>query len=133
MLSTWMSRTRNKSSTDTAAAFGRKNRLIRCKLGLEIGDRVRIVDISPDLKDPGYDAKDAEHREMRTAELFRFCLGRGFTVRGFGRFATVELEAGANRAVRQEFGHYHKIWIEPGFLKRVRKRKRGSTKIGRKQ
>jgi hypothetical protein len=101
--------------------FARKNRLTRRRLGLEIGDRIRVIDIPAHLKDPGYDLQSAERREMRTAELFRFCLGRDFTVRGFGRYATVELEAGANGAVRKEFGKYQTIWLEPAHLKVIRK------------
>ncbi len=34
--------------------MARKNRLTRRRLGLEIGDRVRITDVSSDLKDPNY-------------------------------------------------------------------------------
>jgi hypothetical protein len=71
---------------------------------------------------------DAEHREMRTGELFRFCLGREFAIRDFGRYGTIELEVGANRAVRKEFGKYHTIWMEPEFLKVVRKKR--TTKGG---
>ena len=55
MLSTWMSTKRNKNSTKNGAErMARKNRLTRRRLGLEIGDRVRITDISSDLKDPNY-------------------------------------------------------------------------------
>ena len=97
--------------------------------GLEIGDRVRIIDIPSDLKDPNYDLKGAERREWRTAELFRFCLGREFTVQEFGKYGTVELEAGANRAVRKKFGWSHTIWLEPGHLNIVRKKKRTRRKI----
>jgi hypothetical protein len=121
-----MSKTKSKA-TETkkaTAQFGRKNRLTRKSLGLEIGDRVRIIEIPPDLKDPNYDLSDAERREMRTAELFRFCVGREFTVRGFGRYATVELEAGANREVGKKFGKYQTIWMEPAHLKVTRKRKK---------
>ena len=95
---------------------------MRRRLGLEIGDRVRITDISSDLKDPSYDLKDAEHREMRTAELFRFCLGRVFTIYGFGRYGHVELEVSKSPVVRKKFG-LNTIWIEPEFLKPVRKGK----------
>ena len=93
---------------------------MRRKLGLEIGDRVRIIDISPDLKDPNYDSKDAERREMRTAELFRFCMDRVFTIYGFGRYGFVELEVSKSPVVRKKFG-LNTIWIEPEFLKLVRK------------
>jgi len=83
MSKTKSKKSNNKSAVNAAKAVARKNRLTRRRLGLEVGDRVRITDISPDLKDPDYDLKDAEHREMRTAEAFRFCLGRVFTICGF--------------------------------------------------
>jgi hypothetical protein len=118
-----MSRTKskksNKKSTANAVeAVARKNSLTRRRLGLEVGDRVRITDISPDLKDASYDLKDAEHREMRTAEIFRFCLGRAFTVYGFDRYGYVELDVSRSPAVRKKFG-LNTIWMEPEFLKRV--------------
>ena len=79
------------------------------------------MDIPEDLKDPNYDLKDDDHREMRTAELFRFCLGREFTVQGFGKYGHVELRSDKNRAVRAKFGRWHSVWVEPEFLKRVRR------------
>ena len=121
-MSTSTKRSKNPS-VRAGEQFARKDRLARRRLGLEIGDRIRIIDIPSDLKDPNYDLKGAEHREMRTAELFRFCLGREFAIRGFGRFGTVELEASANRAVRKEFGKYQTIWMEPAHLKVIRKKK----------
>ena len=118
----WKTRS-NNSAKRVTERFARKNRLARRRIGLEIGDRIRILDIPPYLKNPSYDLKDADHREMRTAELFRFCLGREFTVQDFGRYGTVELDAGANRAVRKEFGKYQTIWLEPEQLKVVRKKR----------
>lgn len=84
-----------------------------------MGDRVRIIGIPDSLKDPNYDLKNLERREMRTAELFRFCVGRVFTIQDFGRYGHAELEVGNNAAVRQKFGKFQSIWIEPGLLKRV--------------
>lgn len=95
----------------------------------KVGDRVRIVDISPEFKDLNYDLRNTEAREMRTAELFRFCLGRVFTVRGFGRYGTVEFEVGNSPAVREKFGKWQTIWSEPGFLKLVSKRKRPKKRL----
>jgi hypothetical protein len=94
---------------------------------LKIGDRVQIIDISEYLKDPNYDFKDEGYQEMRTAELFRFCIGREFTIRGFDKYGHVEIDASANRSVKKEFGKYHTIWSEPEFVKLV-----GSTKKKRK-
>jgi len=65
---------------------------------------------------------------MRTAELFRFCLGREFTVQHFGRCGTIELDAGANRAVRKEFGKHQTIWMEPAHLKVIRKKNNKSLR-----
>ncbi len=105
--------------------------LDRC---FRLGDRVRIVDISPELKDLNYDLRNnAEAREMRTAELFRFCLGRVFTVRGFGRYGTVEFEVGNSPAVREKFGKQQTIWSEPGFLRLVSKAKARARKQPKKR
>jgi hypothetical protein len=85
----------------------------------KVGDRVLVIDIPEDTKNPKADLKSPEAREMRTAALFRFCLGKTFTVYGFGRYGHVELRAGQNREVRKKFGWSHTVWIEPEFLKRV--------------
>ena len=84
------------------------------------GDRVRIIEIAHTLKDPDYDRKhDKEEPKLRTGELFRFCLGREFTVRGH-QHDWIELDASEDPAVRKKFGKYNTIWSEPEFLKRVR-------------
>jgi len=88
---------------------------------LKVGDRIRIIEISEDLKDSNYDSKNAERREMRTAELFRFCLGREFLIRGFDRYEFIELEVSDDPAVRKKFGKFQTIWCEPEFLVRVGK------------
>ena len=112
-----MSRTKNKLTakrkTTGAARKGSSSRK------LKIGDRVRVIDISEDMKDPNFDLKDAEHREMRTAELFRFCLGREFVIRDFDRYGNAELRVGEDPAVRKKFGRHHWIWMEPEFLERI--------------
>ncbi len=99
----------------------RKSSLIYLKSPFKIGDRVLIRDIPEDLKDPDFDREhdDGQERQLRTGELFRFCLGRVFTVYGFGRYGHIELEAGRNREVKKKFGRAGTIWIEPEFLKRV--------------
>jgi len=61
---------------------------------------------------------------MRTAELFRFCVGRRFKVYGFDQYGNVELHVGKSSAVHKRFGKWHTIWIEPEFLQRVPERKR---------
>jgi hypothetical protein len=79
--------------------------------GFRVGDRVLILDIPSDLKDPGYE----DDPEMRTAELFRFCLGRKFVIRGFDRYGFIELRVDDDRAVKKRFG-LNSIWLEPKFL-----------------
>ena len=115
---------------ETGSRVVRKERPPLSRRGLKIGDRVRVIDIPADLKDPNYDRKhpDDEHRVWRTGELFRFCLGRVFTIYGFERYGHVELQVGQNREVKKEFGWSHTIWIEPEHLKVVRK-KRGTKSL----
>ncbi|HEX6802503.1 MAG TPA: hypothetical protein VF133_02400 [Terriglobales bacterium] len=105
----------------------RKSSPAYLKLNFNVGDRVLVIDIPEDTKDPKADLKSPEAREMRTAELFRFCLGKTFTVYGWGRYGHIELRVGRNREVRQNFGWSHTIWIEPEFLKLV-KRKATNTR-----
>jgi hypothetical protein len=118
-----MLKTRNKKASkrerDGAAL---KSSPAQHRRKFKVGDWVRIVDISDALKDPKYDLKNSDSREMRTGELFRFCMGRKFQVRGFQK-AWVELEASDDPAVRRKFGKWHTIWIEPEFLERVGKRR----------
>ena len=122
-----MSKTRSKPAakrkTTGAARKGSSSRK------LEVGDRVRIIDVSADLKDANYDLKDADHREMRTAELFRFCLGREFVIQEFDQYGYAELSVDKDRAVRKKFG-LNTIWIEPEFLERI---KLGRGKVARKR
>ena len=90
---------------------------------LKNGDRVRIIDIPSGFKDPNYDRKDADdHWKMRTAELFRFCVGREFTIQAFDQYGHAELSVDQDRSVRKKFG-LNTIWLEPGLLARVRKTK----------
>ena len=104
----------------TRGEAARKSSPAYLKSNFKVGDRVRVIDIPEDTKDPNADLVSPEALEMRTAELFRFCLGRTFTVYGFERYGHVELRVGQNRDVRKRFGWSHTIWIEPEFLKLVR-------------
>jgi hypothetical protein len=112
-----MLRTRSKQSakrtTTGAARKGSSSRKLR------IGDRVRIIDIPSGFKDPNCDLKDTEHREMRTAELFRFCVGREFVIQEFDQYGHADLSVDKDRAVRKKFG-LNTIWIEPEFLERIK-------------
>jgi hypothetical protein len=102
-----------KRKTTGAARKGSSSRR------LKIGDRVRIIDISSDLKDPNYDLNHEECREMRTAELFRFCLGREFAIHDFDQYGNAELWVGEDPKVRKKFGDSHWIWVEPECLERI--------------
>ena len=57
---------------------------------------------------------------MRAGELFRFCVGRKFTIRGFGRYGHVELRVHDDPTVKSEFG-LNSIWIEPKFIELLSK------------
>ena len=122
-----MSKTRSKPTakrkTTGAARKGSSSRK------LKIGDRIRIIDIPSGFRDPSYDLKDVEHREMRTAELFRFCLGREFVIQEFDQYGHAELSVDENRTVRKKFG-LNTIWIEPKFLERIQE---SSGKASRKR
>jgi hypothetical protein len=87
---------------------------------LKVGDRVRVIDIPLGFKDPNYDLdqKDPELREMRTGELFRFCLGREFVIEEFDQYGNADLSVDKDRAVRKKF-ELNSIWLEPKFLARI--------------
>ena len=121
-----MSKTRNKSSAKRRSkGAARKSSLSRLGRKFRVGDRVRIIDISEDLKDRQYDSKHPEISDMRSAELFRFCVGRVFRVYGFDRYGNVELHVRNSPAVRKKFGNrWDVIWSEPEFLKIVRKKRK---------
>ena len=82
-----------------------------------VGDRVQIVDIPSDLKDPR--KKD---NALRTGHLFRFCLGRKFRIEGFDRHGFPELQVSGDPQVAKSFGKFHSIWIDPRSLKLLRQR-----------
>ena len=103
----------------TGKEAARKGSLSRLGQKLKVGDRVRIVDISEALKDEHYDRKHSEHGNVRTAELFRFCLGREFTIEAFDEYGHVEIRADEDSAVRRKFGKWHTIWSEPEFVEHV--------------
>jgi hypothetical protein len=119
-----MSKTRSKIAANRKAkGAARKSSSSR---KLKVGDRVRIIDIPLGFKDPNCDLNDALFREMRTAELFRFCLDREFAIQAFNQYGYVELSVDKDRSVRKKFG-LNTIWIEPKFLARVRNTKKLSS------
>jgi hypothetical protein len=60
---------------------------------------------------------------MRTGELFRFCVGRKFTIRGFDRYGYIELQVDDDPAVKRKFG-LNWIWVEPQFVELISKTRR---------
>ena len=72
---------------------------------VEIGDRVRLSEIPPAVKEA----------DSETRVIFKRCLGRAFPVAGFNR-GLIELEVGE---VVGRFPAAHSIWIEPEFLEHV--------------
>ena len=85
---------------------------------LKVADRVRIIDIPSGFKNLDCELKDPLFRELRTGELFRFCLGREFVIQGFDQYGHADLNVDEDRAVRKQFG-LNTIWIEAKFLERV--------------
>jgi len=78
------------------------------KRRFQAGDKVKVVGMSAVRYPPG--VKD----ELGTEKLFKYMLGKVYTVRGFDRYGNVELQPTRLDAV----------WVEPEFLKlRARKRK----------
>ena len=72
------------------------------KRPFKIGHKVRVnrlpvITFAPGVKD-----------ELGTAKLFRYMLGKVYTVRGYDKYGFVELEP---RRLQDT------VWIEPDFLK----------------
>ena len=86
---------------------------------------VKLVDIPADLKAVGN-----PDNELRTAELFRFCLGRQFRIHGFDRYGFCELQVSDSREVRRRFGKWHSIWVDPHFLELREKTRSGLRRQG---
>ena len=77
---------------------------------------MRVVEIPADLNDL------RKRDDLRTGELFRFCLGQEFRIEGFDRHGFPELYVSENRRVAQRFGRWHWIWVDPRFLALVKPR-----------
>ena len=89
---------------------------------------MRVMDIPQIFKDPDFDLRhDSEEPKFRTGELFRFCVGRLFTICGFDGHGHAEFVVENNRAVRKT-GMRGSIWIEPEFLKLVRRAGSANTR-----
>jgi len=110
-------------SKEGSAGAARKGSPSRHRRKLKVGEKVRVVDVSEDLKDPNFDLKDDARHDMRTAELFRFCVGRAFKIYGLDRHGNVELHVSNSSAVRKKFGWGHWIWVEPQFVEQVARSK----------
>lgn len=85
----------------------------RRKRSFRIGDKVKVVGMSPVTFSPG--VKD----ELGTEKLFKSMLGKIYTVRGFDKLGNVELQP----------KRLDTVWVEPEFLKlRARKTNKRKTK-----
>jgi hypothetical protein len=84
---------------------------MRMKKRFQIGDKVKVVGMSPVKFAPG--VKD----ELGTEKLFKSMLGKVYTVRGFDRYGNVELEP----------KRMNTVWVEPQFVK-LRARKSNKRK-----
>jgi predicted short-subunit dehydrogenase-like oxidoreductase (DUF2520 family) len=82
------------------------SRPMRALGAVEIGDRVRLIEVPPAVKEA----------DRETKAVFGRCVGRAFPVAGFDR-GLIELEVGA---VVGDFPAAHSIWVEPEFLERVK-------------
>jgi hypothetical protein len=75
---------------------------------MKVGDRVRVTSIPPVLPDDP---------ELRTKHLFELCVGRVFPIAVL-QGELLELEVGE---VMGEPAYMHSIWIEPQFVRLVRR------------
>jgi hypothetical protein len=88
---------------------------------MKVGDRIRVLRIHEPAT-----ITDAD-KEMRTTELFRFCVGREFQIHDFDQYGHVELRADEDPEVREKFGNFHTVWIEPEFVEVVLERELPKT------
>lgn len=105
-----------KRSSKGSTRAARKSGPYALRHGFRIGDRLLVADIPPDLEDPKY----KDDPQMRTGEMFRFCVQRKFVIRGFDRYGFVELRVDDDPRVKRKFG-LNSIWLEPNFLTLVSK------------
>ncbi len=124
MPSTSMSKIRSKiAAKKKSTRAARRGGPYDLRHRFRVGDKVLILDIPANLKDSGY--KDVP--EMRTAELFRFCVGRKFLIRGFDRYGFIELRVDDDPVVKRRFG-LNSIWLEPYLLESISKARRAVSR-----
>src|ERR1700674_287622 len=82
-----------------------EQRSMRVLGAVEIGDRVRLTEVPPAVKEG----------KPETRAIFRRCVGKVFPVAGFDN-GLIEVEVGAGVG---QFPAAHSLWIEPEFLERV--------------
>ena len=111
-------KSKKKPSTKSTRA-ARKGGPYDLRHSFRMGDRIRVCDCPRMYKDPSY----KDDPDMRTGELFRFCVGKKFTIQGFGRYGYLELRVDDDPAVKRKFG-LNSIWVEPQFVELVRKTRR---------
>src|SRR6202008_1793063 len=118
----WKTRSKKKPSTRSTRA-ARKGGPYNLRHRFRMGDGIRMCDCPKAYKDPNY----KDDPDMRTGELFRFCVDRKLTIRGVGRYGHVELRVHDDPTVKSKFG-LNAIWIEPKFIELVTKTRR---RVGR--
>ena|ERR1700757_3906310 len=115
-----MLRTRSKKRPSTKSTrAARKGGPYDLRHSFRAGDRVRVCDCPEGYKAPNY----KDDPDMRTGDLFRFCVGRKFTIRGFDRYGYLELQVDDDPAVKRKFG-LNWIWVEPQFVELISKTRR---------
>jgi hypothetical protein len=119
-----MKRNKKKPSTKSTRA-AREGGPYDLRHNFRERDRVRICDCPEAYKDRNF----KDDPEMRTAELFRFCVGKKFMIQGFDRYGYIELRVDENPAVKRKFG-LNSIWIEPQFIELITKTRRGVGRPG---
>ena len=85
------------------------------KKPFKVGERVRVIGMQVAKYAPG--VKD----ELGTEKLFRYMLGKVYTVKGYDEYGFVELEPRPRRDT---------VWIHPEFLQPRARRKRAKVRSG---
>ena len=91
--------------------------------GLEIGDKIRVTGIPPDVLADRYDEE-----ELKTRTVFERCLGRVFPVESFDD-NRVELLVGK---VMGRPAYEHGIYLEPHFIEFAAKPEKPAAKSVRR-
>jgi hypothetical protein len=108
--------TRSKKARNKSGA-ARKGSPYELRHDFRVGDKILVVYVPSNLKNITSPRDD----DMRTADLSHSCVGRRFLIRSFGRYGHIELHPGDDKTIREQYGRFHSIWIEPEHLQLIRK------------